>query len=75
MDAVFATPAQTRQHFLLALAVPHLDGVAEETCLDPFADQARRHRVNVPLDGDRAARLHAHVQPAERFQTSRRQRL
>lgn len=65
---MFAAPLQARHDFHLVLAVPHFDGVGAEARLDPFADQAGRHRVDVPLDGDGASRLHAHTQAAKRLQ-------
>jgi hypothetical protein len=75
IDAMFAAPRQAWQHFQLVLAVPHFDGVGEQTRLDGFADQAGRHRVDVPLDGDGAPWLHPHVQAAKRLQPPGRQRM
>lgn len=75
IDAVFIAALQARHHFQLLLAVPHFDGVGADAHVHPFADESRRHRVDVPLDGDRAARLHPHPQHLERLQTPRRQRL
>ena len=66
---------QSRQHFLLPLAVPHLDRVGIHPYFHPLADQPGRHRVDVPLHGDGAARLHSHPQPAKRFLPLRRQRM
>lgn len=68
VDAVFVLALQARQHFLLAGSVPHLDGVGEHACLHPFADQPCGHRVDVPLDGDRTARLHPHALRTTRLQ-------
>jgi hypothetical protein len=75
VDAVFAASAQARHRLLLTLGVPHLDGGGVDTHVDPFADQPRRHRVDVPLDADRTARLHTHTHTAKRLQPPRRQRL
>jgi hypothetical protein len=75
VDVVFVPALQARQHFLLAGSVPHFDGVGEHAHVHPFADQPRGHRVDVPLDGDRAARLHPHVPAAKRLQPPRRQRI
>jgi hypothetical protein len=68
-------PTQTRLHFLLPLAVPHLDRVGIHAHFDNLADQSRWHRVDVPLDGDRAARLHADLHGAKRLLPPRRQRM
>jgi hypothetical protein len=75
VDAVFVPAWQTRIDFLLSLTVPHFDRVGMQACLHPFADQPGCHRVDVPLDRDRAARLHPHTLRAKRLQPSRRQRI
>lgn len=75
INAVLVASAQARHDFHLVLAVPHFDRVGAEAHIDPFADQARRHRVDVPLDGDGAPRLHTHTQAAKRLQPPGRQRL
>ena len=75
IDVVLVAAAQTRLHFLLPLAVPHLDRVGRHPYLHVLADQPRRHRVDVPFDADRAARLHAHLHDAERLLSTRRQRM
>jgi hypothetical protein len=75
VDVVLGPAADPRQHLLLPRAVPHLDRVGIHPHLHPFADQPGRHRIGVPLHGDRAARLHPHRHPPARLQTPRRQRL
>lgn len=60
VDALLAPTAQARQAFDEALAIPHLDVVGVQACLDPFADQAARHRVRVVADVDGTARIHSH---------------
>jgi hypothetical protein len=75
VDVVLGAATQTRLRFLLPLAVPHLDRIGIHTHFHNLADQSGRHRVDVPLDTDRAARLHAHLHDAERFQLPRRQRI
>lgn len=71
---MFAATTQPRQHVHLLLAVPHLDPLGILPGLDPLADQAAGHRVDVAFDADEAARLHPHSQPLARLQPTRRQR-
>ena len=75
VNAVLVPAFQARKNFLLSLAVPHFDGVGVDVHFHPLADQPGRHRVEVPLDVDRAPRLHPHPQLPERFQPTRRQRI
>jgi hypothetical protein len=75
IDVVLVPTAQTRLHFLLPLAVPHLDRVGIHPYLHLLADQPGRHRVGVPFHGDGATRLHPHRQAPERLLPPRRQRL
>lgn len=75
VNVVLVPAPQARQHFLLPLAIPHLDRVGIHTYLDPLADQPGRHRVDVPFHADGAARLHTHLPPTERLLPPSRQRL
>jgi hypothetical protein len=75
IDVVLGPAAQTRHHLLLPLAVPHLDRVGIHPHFHLLIDQPGRHRVGVPLHGDRAARLHPHRQAPERLLSPGRQRI
>ena len=67
------TQAFHRLH--LRARVPHRQGLRANPHLDPFADQPRRHRVDVPFHPDRAAPTHPHPCLLQRLQPARRQRL
>jgi hypothetical protein len=57
-----------------ALAVPDLDVIGVQASLDPFADQAARHRVGVVADVDGAPRIHSHFDALGCVDPSGRQR-
>ena len=73
-DPVLPAATQPRHPFHQLLRVPHLHVLGVQTDLDPLADQSARHRVRVPLDVDRAARIHLHLDAARRLEPTRRQR-
>lgn len=73
VDAVLVPALQARLNFLLSWTAPHFDRVGMDPHLHPLADQPGRHRVDVALDRDRAARLHAHAHLPKRLQPPRRQ--
>jgi hypothetical protein len=74
LDPVLAATTQTRQTFHTLLRVPYLDLFRADPRLHPLPDQTARHRVDVVLDMDRAAPVHAHRPTLARLQTTRRQR-
>ena len=63
LHVMLATSTQPRQPLPQLLGVPHFDMLGVQPDLHPLADQPARHRVNVVLHFDDAARFHAHVQP------------
>jgi hypothetical protein len=69
VDAMFATPPQSRQFFHPLLGIPNLNPLGIKACFDPLANQAAGHGVDVVLHSDRAACVHPHLQPLARFQT------
>jgi hypothetical protein len=75
VDVVFLSAAQTRQYFLLSLAVPHFDRFGVDPGLHPLADQSGRQRIDVSLHRDRASRLHPHLDLSTRLEAPSRQRL
>jgi len=74
VDAMLASPTQSGQFFDPLLGIPDLNPLGIQACLDPLADQAAGHRVDVALHPDGAARVHPHLQPFARLQTPGRQR-
>ena len=74
VDPVLAPTAQPRHPLHDLLRVPHFHVLGVQTHLDPLADQSARHRVRVPLDVDRAARVHRHHDAPRRLEPTRRQR-
>lgn len=74
VDPVLAPPTQPRHPLHQLLRVPHLHVLGVQPHLDPLADQPTRHRVRVPLDVDRAARIHLDLDPARGLEPTRRQR-
>jgi hypothetical protein len=60
VDAVLAPAAQPGTALDEALAVPDLDVVGVQASLDPFADQAARHRVGVAADVEGTPRIYSH---------------
>lgn len=69
VDAMLATPTQSGQFFDPLLGIPDLNQLGIQACLNPLADQATGHRVDVALHPDGAARIHPHLQPFARLQT------
>jgi hypothetical protein len=67
--------AQAFHRLHLRARIPHRHGLRANPHLHHFADQPRRHRVNVPLHPDRAAPTHPHPRLLLRLQPARRQRL
>lgn len=74
VDPVLAPTAQPRHPLHDLLRVPHVHVLGVQARLDPLADQSARHRVRVPLDVDRAARVHRHHDASRRLEPARRQR-
>ncbi len=74
VDPVLAPTTQPRHPLHDLLRVPHLHVLGVQAHLDPLADQSARHRVRVPLDVDRAARVHRHHDASRRLEPTRRQR-
>jgi hypothetical protein len=74
IDAMLATPTQSRQFFNPFLGIPNLNQLGIQACFDPFADQAAGHRVDVALHMNGAAGVYTHFQPLARLQTPGRQR-
>ena len=74
LDVMLATSTQPRQLLAQLLGVPHFDALGVQTGLHPLVDQPARHRVDVVVHVDDAARFHAHPQPLTRFQSMTRQR-
>lgn len=74
VDPVLPAAAQARHPLHDLLRVPHLHVLGVQAHLDPLADQSARHRVRVPLDVDRAARVHRHHDAPRRLESARRQR-
>ena len=74
LDVMLATSTQPRQLLHPLLGVPHLDALGVQPGLHPLVDQPARHRVDVALHADDAARFHAHTQPLARLQSLTRQR-
>jgi hypothetical protein len=62
VDAVLAPATQPGTAFDEALAVPDLEVVGVQANLDPFADQAARHRVGVAANVEGAPRIHSHFE-------------
>ncbi len=60
VDAVLASATQPGTALDEALAVPDLDVVGVQARLDPFADQAARHRVGVAADVKGTPRIDSH---------------
>jgi hypothetical protein len=74
LDVMLATSTQPRQLLAQLLGVPHFDTLGVQPSLHLLADQPARHRVNVVLHFDDAARFHAYTQPLARLQSMTRQR-
>ena len=74
VDPVLPATTQSRHPLHHLLRVPHLHVLGVQTHLDPLTDQSARHRVRVPLDLDRAARVHRHHDTPRRLESTRRQR-
>lgn len=74
LDVMFATSTQPRHLLPQLLGVPHFDALGVKAGLHPLVDQPARHRVNVVLHVDDAARFHAHPQPLARLESMTRQR-
>jgi hypothetical protein len=74
LDPVLAPPTQPRQPLHALLRVPHLDLLRVQPRLHPLADQTARHRVDIVLDMDGAARVYTHRPTLARLQTPSRQR-
>jgi hypothetical protein len=74
VDPVLAPAPQPRHPLHHLLPVPHLHVLGVQAHLDPLPDQPARHRVRVPLDVDRAPRIHPHLDAARRLEPTRRQR-
>ena len=73
LDVMLATSTQPRQLLHPLLGVPHFDALGVQPGLHPLVDQPARHRVDVALHADDAARFHAHTQPLARLQALTRQ--
>jgi len=73
-DPVLTAATQSWHPFHHPLRVPHLHVLGVQPDLDPLADQPARHRVRVPTDVDRAARINLHLDAARRLEPTRRQR-
>ena len=74
VDSVLAATTQPRHPLHHLLRVPHLHVLGVQAHLDPLTDQSARHRVRVPLDVDRAARIHRRLDTPRRLEPTRRQR-
>lgn len=74
VDPVLAATTQPRHPFHHPLGVPHLDVLGVQPNVHALTDQPARHRVRVPLDVDRAARIHLGLDAARRLEPTRRQR-
>jgi hypothetical protein len=74
IDAMLVPATQPRHLEHEILPIPHLHDLRRHPRLHPFADQTRRHRIQVPLHRNRRPGAHLHAQALEGFQTPRRQR-
>ncbi len=72
IDTPLATSAQPRHRVTQLLGIPHLDHLGVQTRLHTLADQPARHRVDIALHFDDAARFHTHLQPLARFEAMTR---
>lgn len=73
-DPVLTPTPQPRHPLHHLLRVPHLHVLGVQPDLDPLPDQPARHRVRVPADVDRAARVHLRLDATRRLEPTRRQR-
>jgi hypothetical protein len=71
---VLVAAAQARQTLDQLLRIPHFQVFCVQPHVYLHTDQPARHHVAVPLHVNQAALVHATLQAATRFQTSRRQR-
>lgn len=74
VDPVLPATTQPRHPVHHLLRVPHLHRLGVQAYLDPLTDQPARHRVRVPLDVDRAARIHPRLDTPGRLESACRQR-
>jgi hypothetical protein len=75
LDPVFATARQTRQFVHPLVPIPDLDPLRVDPGFDPLADQPTGHRVDVPLDMNRAPGVPLDADPLAGLQPPGRQRL